>query len=190
MSESKITLDRATFKALASDTRLDILKLLDTRQMTVSEIGRALDLNKATCFEHLTKLVEAGLVNKLEDDRKWVYYQLTWTGRRILNPEKITFALLLSSSFAALVTGIAALWLWFKGTVREVAAPPGGAGAADAETMRGFNAPEETVPADQVSQVIQDPALLVAALVLFAVVLLLAGLAFNTLRKAKAREAL
>ena len=39
---SKIVLDSEAFKALASDTRLEILKALDVRRLTVSELGRAL----------------------------------------------------------------------------------------------------------------------------------------------------
>ena len=109
----KITLDREVFKALASDTRLEILKALDVRQKTVTELAKELELNKATVFEHLEKLEAVGLIQKLDnEDRKWVYWQLTWTGRRLLHPEKITLAILLSTSGAALLAGIAALWLW------------------------------------------------------------------------------
>lgn len=180
MSEAKITLDRETFKALASDTRLDILKLLDQRQMTVSELGRALNLNKATCFEHLTKLVEAGLVNKLEDDRKWVYYALTWKGRRILNPEKITFALLLSSSFAALVTGVVTLWFYVKGhlDVWQETAEPEGMSIAAVE-------PQVVTK----THFVQHDAYLYAAVALFVLTATLIGLGAWTWRKAKARAA-
>lgn len=108
----RITLDKDVFKALASDTRLDILKALDERQKTVTELARELKLNKATVFEHLERLISVEMVQKLEDHRKWVYYQLTWKGRRLLHPEKITIALLLSSAFASLVTGGVAFWLY------------------------------------------------------------------------------
>ena len=108
----KITLDREVFKALASDTRLDILKALDVRQKTVTELAKELELNKATVFEHLEKLAAVGLIQKLEDERKWVYWQLTWTGRRLLHPEKITLAILLSSAMGTLLTALAAAWMW------------------------------------------------------------------------------
>jgi len=112
----RITLDRAVFKVLASDTRLDILKALDERQKTVTELARELSLNKATVFEHLEKLNEVGLIQKIEEDveRKWVYWQLSWTGRRLLHPEKITLAILLSSALGTLLTAFAAVLLWWR----------------------------------------------------------------------------
>lgn len=113
----KITLDRAVFKALASDTRLDILKALDVRQKTVTELAKELELNKATVFEHLEKLAEVDLIQKLEDERKWVYWQLTWKGRRLLHPETITLALLLSSALGTLLTAAAAAWMWIRSGV-------------------------------------------------------------------------
>jgi DNA-binding transcriptional ArsR family regulator len=112
----RITLDRDVFKALASDTRLDILKALDVRQKTVTELARELDLNKATVFEHLEKLAAVGLIQKIEEDkeRKWVYWQLSWTGRRLLHPEQITLAILLSTAGGALASGLLALWVWWR----------------------------------------------------------------------------
>jgi len=125
----KITLDRAVFKALASDTRLDILKALDERQKTVTELARELDLNKATVFEHLEKLAEVGLIQKIEEDveRKWVYWQLSWTGRRLLHPETITLALILSTALGTLVTAALAAWMWLRSGVANAteAAPTG-----------------------------------------------------------------
>jgi len=38
--EEKITLDRQTFKILASDTRVDILKSLKVRRKTLSELSK------------------------------------------------------------------------------------------------------------------------------------------------------
>jgi DNA-binding transcriptional ArsR family regulator len=55
---TKVTLDRETFKALASDTRLDILKSLDGRHMSLKDICTATKMNKATLHEHLVKLNE------------------------------------------------------------------------------------------------------------------------------------
>lgn len=94
---SKITLDAETFKALASATRLTVLKALDERRKTLSELSRDLELNKATVHEHLQLLLAAELVRKRDDEgRKWIYYELTWTGQRILHPEATTsFSVLL-----------------------------------------------------------------------------------------------
>ena len=113
--DGSITLDRRAFKALASETRVEILKRLDGTQKTVSDLARDLDMNKATMFQHLEQLVEVGLVKKdSEEDRattvkegpneapvsgppkKWVYYRLSWKGKNILHPERVRIALALS----------------------------------------------------------------------------------------------
>ncbi len=185
----RITLDREVFKALASDTRLDILKALDERQKTVTELGRELELNKATVFEHLEKLSQVGLVNKLEDERKWVYYQLSWTGRRLLHPDKITIALLLSTAGASLVTALAALWAW----VTSRAAPAGGNGpAGEAGIMR---APVEAAPEpgpSALDDAAQDPVLLgvaIGLLLFFVVLTAVAALVWRRARRASATAA-
>lgn len=100
---SKITLDAETFKALASATRLTVLKALDERRKTLTELSRDLELNKATVHEHLGLLLAAGLVRKRDDEgRKWIYYELTWTGQKILRPEATTtFNVLLGLSVLA-----------------------------------------------------------------------------------------
>lgn len=148
----KITLDREVFKALASDTRLDILKALDERQKTVTELAKQLELNKSTVLEHLEKLEVVGLIQKVEQDveRKWVYWQLTWTGRRLLHPEQIKVALLLSTAVGALASAVAALWLW-----RRSGVAPGG--DADSEAMPGIMS--EMRAADEAPPPPAEPAL-------------------------------
>jgi ArsR family transcriptional regulator len=180
----RITLDREVFKALASDTRLDILKALDVRQKTVTELAKELDLNKATVFEHLEKLAAVGLIQKLEDDRKWVYWQLTWTGRRLLHPESITLALVLSTAGGSLLTAFAAAWLWWTSNL----APP-----MDAETRIASPAiassPMEDMPPPAPPPIEHDP-LLLAATVGFAVIFVaLLLLAARVWRQAKANSA-
>lgn len=119
---SKITLDAETFKALASATRLTVLKALDERRKTLTELAKDLDLNKATVHEHLGLLLAAGLVRKRDDEgRKWIYYELTWTGQRILRPEATTtFNVLLGLSALAAGGGVLmfgrALDWWLSGS--------------------------------------------------------------------------
>ncbi|MEK6976292.1 MAG: winged helix-turn-helix domain-containing protein [Candidatus Thermoplasmatota archaeon] len=142
---SKITLDAETFKALASATRLMVLKALDERRKTLTELARDLELNKATVHEHLGLLLAAGLVRKRDDEgRKWIYYELTWTGQSILRPEATTtFNVLLGLSALAAGGGVfmlgRALDWWLSGTGGTSGALDGGAGGAD----RSLQAPSE-----------------------------------------------
>jgi ArsR family transcriptional regulator len=69
------------FKALADETRLRILKLLEVREMCVCEVMVALDLTQPTASHHLGILENAGLVRDKKDG-KWVFY-------RVANPDKI-----------------------------------------------------------------------------------------------------
>jgi len=103
----KVTLDMNSFKALASDTRLNILKTLDGKKMSLKDISKATGLNKATLHEHLTKLTEAGIVKRKErEGHKWVYYKLTWKGEGLLHPENTRIVILFSVTFVALAAGI------------------------------------------------------------------------------------
>ena len=115
---TKVTLDRETFKALASDTRLDILQSLDGKNMSLKDICTVTNLNKATLHEHLVKLNGAGLIKKNErEGRKWVYYKLTWKGECLLHPENTRIVVLFTTTFIALLVGIAQFMQYVKGTV-------------------------------------------------------------------------
>lgn len=107
----RITLDAETFKALASPTRLTVLRALDERRKTLTEISRDLALNKATVHEHLALLTAAELVKKRDDEgRKWIYYELTWRGQKLLHPqETTTFNVLLGLGIAAAGGGLGLL---------------------------------------------------------------------------------
>lgn len=50
------------FKALASDVRLTIIKLLSKKSMNIKEIASKLDLSSAIITMHIKKLEEAGIV--------------------------------------------------------------------------------------------------------------------------------
>jgi len=63
------------FKALADETRLKILGLLEVREMCVCEIMVALDLTQPTASYHLGLLENVGLV-KDRKEGKWVFYSL------------------------------------------------------------------------------------------------------------------
>jgi len=75
------------FKALADETRLRILKLLEFREMCVCEVMVALDLTQPTASHHLGLLENAGLV-KARKEGKWVFYS-TANPKLIENMHKI-----------------------------------------------------------------------------------------------------
>ena len=63
------------FKALGSETRLKILKILSVREMCVCEVMIALNLTQSTASHHLNLLENADIV----EDRKegqWVFYSI------------------------------------------------------------------------------------------------------------------
>jgi len=113
-----------TFKALASDTRLDILRALDGNKMALKDISEKTKLNKATLHEHLIKLAEAGLVKKKErEGHKWVYYKLTWKGEGLLHPENSRIVVLFTTTFITLFLGIIFLFQFIKGKIVAMAQP-------------------------------------------------------------------
>jgi DNA-binding transcriptional ArsR family regulator len=81
----KITLDKRIIRVLASEMRIDILKKIDPGSMTLSKLTDELNISKSTIHEHLTILIESGLVQKVNRDNKWVYYELTDKGTEILH---------------------------------------------------------------------------------------------------------
>jgi|GEM_PF-1765351 len=141
--DERITLDRNTFRALASETRVDILKKLEGTQKTVSELARELNMNKATMYQHLEQLRSVGLVKRLDGaernttvkvdpleeptvgpPRKWVYYKLTFKGKNVVNPGKVRFAVMLA------VVGIIAVAILAIFMANMVINAPGGGPAA------------------------------------------------------------
>lgn len=114
----KITLDIDTFKALASDTRLDIIRALDGKKLSLKDLMIQTNLNKATLHEHLIKLNEAGIVKKQErEGHKWVYYKLTWKGESLLHPENTRIVVMFATTFVLLWVGVVQLFLYVKGKI-------------------------------------------------------------------------
>ena len=63
------------FKALSSDTRLKMLKILSVREMCVCEVMVALGLTQSTASHHLNLLENAGLVSDRKEGQ-WVFYSI------------------------------------------------------------------------------------------------------------------
>ena len=105
--EDKITLDRESFRTLASKTRVDILKSLDMRRKMLSELAKQFGMSPSTIKEHMDNLSRAGLVVQMDDGHKWKYYELTSKGREIVNPTGTRiFVILGLSLFAIFVTAM------------------------------------------------------------------------------------
>ncbi|MFZ2071633.1 MAG: winged helix-turn-helix domain-containing protein [Halobacteriota archaeon] len=116
MTDDKIALDKKILCALSSDTRANILKSIDIRRMTTSELSRRLNLPKSTIHENLKRLIDADLVKKNDDNNtNRVYYELTEKGITILHPHEMTkIIILLSSAALSFVGGIIEMYLFIR----------------------------------------------------------------------------
>ncbi len=123
---STITLDQESFKALASEVRVDILKKLDERRQTVTDLSGLLALSKPTLLEHLEKLQAAGLVKRVDEGRKWIYYELSQKGRKLLHPERVAIVLALSSAAVLTAIGVVSFFASALGLIASPAMAPGG----------------------------------------------------------------
>jgi predicted transcriptional regulator len=102
----KIALDRGDIAALSSDVRVAILKALDIRPMTMSELADRLGLAKSTIHGHLSVLADADLVHH-ENAWKWRDYTLTKKGQRILHPGRDhRIIIILGTSLVAMTVGV------------------------------------------------------------------------------------
>ncbi len=95
--DEKIVLDKSAFKALASDTRIAILKELDKRRKTLTELSETLNLAVATVKEHVDQLSKSKLVVVRDEGRKWKYCELTEKGKAVLYPERRKIWVMLAS---------------------------------------------------------------------------------------------
>ncbi|MFH0954619.1 MAG: winged helix-turn-helix domain-containing protein [Candidatus Micrarchaeota archaeon] len=106
--QAEITLDQETFKALAGEKRIQILKELGHQRKTQTELAQKLALSAPTIAEHLQLLKNAGLVQIEDDGHKWKYYALTKKGEKLLHPDETKIMVLLATSALAFL-GTAAL---------------------------------------------------------------------------------
>jgi DNA-binding transcriptional ArsR family regulator len=78
-----LELDEDLLSVLSSRTRVMILKKLSRRQMTLSDLARALGHCKSTIHGHLLRLNDAGLIYPITG-RKWIYYRLSQKGIHVV----------------------------------------------------------------------------------------------------------
>ncbi len=151
----KIVLDRETFKTLASETRLGLLKSLDGKEVNLSDLSREMEMNKATLLEHLNIMIGNDLVKRVEKEgRKFVYYKLTYKGSGILHPERTWVTVMLGGAVMALAGGI-----WSMLSYMNPVAPAPELGAPAMKSIDAGSAPAGT----------QAPVMMYVSIALFAV---------------------
>lgn len=94
-------MDSKLIKLLSSETRITIIKLLEERRHMPSELARKLGKSPSTIVEHLRKLEEYGLVRRICSKNKWVYYELTPEGKKLVDKKdmRIVIPLALGTLF-------------------------------------------------------------------------------------------
>jgi len=108
--DEEVALTTSEFKALSSKTRTDLLKMLDERNYTLSELAAKSNMAAPTVKQHTSVLVKTGLIELRDEGRKWKYYALTRKGRKIIeSKEKHTNILIILSS--AIVVGLVGIVL-------------------------------------------------------------------------------
>lgn len=112
--DDEILVSREMLKAIGADTRISILKALKERQKTQSELAREMKLAAPTILDHMNKLEEAGLIERVPEDRerKWKYYRLTETAEKMLGKKKMSIIMVLASSSFILTAGLALFYIF------------------------------------------------------------------------------
>ena len=99
-----IELGRAEFKALSSDTRTQIIKFLNERNYTLSEISKKLELSAPTVKQHLEILENSEIIIQLDSGHKWKYYTLTKKGKILVKEKETTHKLIVIGASAILLS--------------------------------------------------------------------------------------
>ncbi|MDY6866189.1 MAG: winged helix-turn-helix domain-containing protein [Halobacteriota archaeon] len=82
--KKKNKFDRSYFGLLSSDTRVEILRALDSDCMTLKGLCDEFDLSRSTIHEHLNKLVDVNLIKQRNEGSKFVYYEITGEGEKLV----------------------------------------------------------------------------------------------------------
>ena len=81
----ELSLTQSDFKALSSESRTKILKILEGRNYTLSELSAKTGMAAPTIKQHASILVDSGLIELRDEGRKWKYYELTEAGKGIVS---------------------------------------------------------------------------------------------------------
>ena len=115
----KVSVDHSTLLLLSSETRMEILNSLADRRKTLTELAKEIGLSKSSVKDHLEKLERAGLIRRIDEGRKWIYYEITQEGLRILKPEaerRVIVKFFVSAAF--FISGIVMLVVSFLSSMR------------------------------------------------------------------------
>ncbi|MEW5747662.1 MAG: winged helix-turn-helix domain-containing protein [Candidatus Thermoplasmatota archaeon] len=106
----RVELDKKALFALASDSRLEILKSMQPMRRTVTQLAETLGIDKAAVHRHLKTLEEGGFVKRYEE-HGFVYYGLSWKSRDLLSPGENTKVVILLTSSVLMLGLVATLTL-------------------------------------------------------------------------------
>jgi len=106
----KVEIDKQALFALASDSRIEILKALGPQRRTLAQLADSLGIDKAAVHRHLKKLEEGDFVVRYEE-HGFVYYGLSWKARDIISPGENTKIVIVFASGLLMVAGVViAIW--------------------------------------------------------------------------------
>ncbi len=87
-----------------------------------SELARKLGKSPSTIVEHLKKLEEHGFVKKVPGGNKWVYYELTPEGRKLIEKKDMRIVIPFTLGILLLITGVFLSGLFSGGQKKYVPA--------------------------------------------------------------------
>ena len=103
---SDLILSAKDFKTLSSETRVQIIKLLASRNYNLTELSGKLKLAMPSIKQHIDVLLDGGLIEQVDSTHKWKYYNLSKKGRKLVEPYSSQVLIVLSSSLIGIL-GIA-----------------------------------------------------------------------------------
>lgn len=109
-------LDKDTLKALSTDTRQDIIKMLSNRPYTASEISKITKKHVTTVTEHLNVLEKSGLIHRKDSTNKWVYYELSDKGGRLFKTKIYSWVVMIAISALIFMFGFSQVFFTNFGT--------------------------------------------------------------------------
>ncbi|MDO8627591.1 MAG: winged helix-turn-helix domain-containing protein [Candidatus Diapherotrites archaeon] len=137
----RIELSAPEFKALSSETRTSIIKLLKDRNYTLTELSDKLSMSMPSVKEHMNLLTNSGLAELQDEGRKWKYYAITRKGKKLFETEKTNFFIVLS---IASIAFIGLLLFAFFSLSPNLASASKSATGSELDAIRGLNVQEQS----------------------------------------------